>query len=119
MQIDAIEPTIQFSNNNNHQIEQTNDNSSLLLTITDGVTTVKGITNDDIPDLRYIKSFKEKNVSLFNSFSFNMRPGSKLLLTGLIPIKDGLLQLAHDNTRFQYGSNTYPRPRSAYRVSIL
>jgi len=60
VQIDAIEPTIQFSNNN-HQTEQTNDNSSLLLTITDGITTVKGITNDNIPDLRYIKSFKEKN----------------------------------------------------------
>jgi hypothetical protein len=57
VQIDAIEPTIQFSNNN----QQTNDNSSLLLTITDGITTVKGITNDTIPDLRYIKLFKEKN----------------------------------------------------------
>ncbi|CAF0750284.1 unnamed protein product [Adineta steineri] len=94
VQIDGIEPTIEFSNNN----QQTNDNSSLLLTLTDGIITVKGITIDDIPDL-----------------SFNIRPGCKLLLTGVIPIKDGLLQLTHDNTRFQYGSNTYPRPRSAYR----
>jgi hypothetical protein len=51
VQIDAIELFNQFSNNNN-QTEQTNDNSSLLLTITDGIITVKGITNDFIPDLR-------------------------------------------------------------------
>ncbi len=52
MQIDAIEPLNQFSNNNNNQTDQKNDNSSLLLTITDGNITVKGITNDSIPDLR-------------------------------------------------------------------
>jgi hypothetical protein len=60
VQIDAIEPFTQFSNNNN-QTEQTNDNSSLLLTITDGITTVKGITIDYIPDLRYSKSFTRKH----------------------------------------------------------
>jgi hypothetical protein len=96
VQIDAIEPQIQFSNNN--QLGQTNANSSVLLTITDGIISIQGITNDSIPNL-----------------SFNTRPGCKLLLTGVIPIKNGLLQLTHDNTRFQYGSNTYPRPRSAYR----
>ena len=52
-------------------------------------------------------------------FSFNVKPGCKLLLTGVIPIQNGFLQLTHDNTRFQYGSNTFPRPRSAYRVTIL
>ncbi len=50
MQIDAIEFLNQSSNNN--QTEQTNDNSSLILTITDGIKTVKGITTDSIPDLR-------------------------------------------------------------------
>jgi hypothetical protein len=49
-------------------------------------------------------------------YSFNTKSGSKLLLTDTIPIKHGVLQLTHDNTRFQYGSNTYPRPRSTYRV---
>ncbi|CAF4494499.1 unnamed protein product, partial [Rotaria sp. Silwood1] len=97
VQIDSIDSITTFNNNKN-QLEQTDDNNSLLLTITDGITTVKGITNDYIPNL-----------------SFNIRPGCKLLLTGIISIKDGLLQLTHDNTRFQHGSNTYSRPRSAYR----
>jgi hypothetical protein len=52
VQIDAIEPVIQFTNNNNISKEQTNDNNSLLLTLTDGITTVKGLTNDYIPELR-------------------------------------------------------------------
>lgn len=52
-------------------------------------------------------------------FSFNVKPGCKLLLTGVIPIENGFLQLTQDNTRFQYGSHTFPRPRSAYRVTIL
>ncbi len=46
----------------------------------------------------------------------NTKSGSKLLLNDIIPIQNGLLQLTHDNTQFQYGSNTYPRPRSSYRV---
>lgn len=50
MQIDAIELLNQFGNND--QINQTNDNSSLHLTITDGNAIVKAITNDPIPDLR-------------------------------------------------------------------
>lgn len=50
MQIDAIELLNQFSNNDN--TNQTNDNSSFLLTITDGNVTIKGITNDLIPELR-------------------------------------------------------------------
>ena len=50
--------------------------------------------------------------------SYTMKPGCKLLLTGVVPIKNGFLQLTHDNTRLQYGSSTYPRPRSAYRVTI-
>ncbi len=66
MQIDTIEPLIQFSNNNNNnQTEQTNDNSSLLLTLTDGITTAKGITIDYIPELRYIKLFEEKKSIIF------------------------------------------------------
>ncbi|CAF2125629.1 unnamed protein product [Rotaria magnacalcarata] len=97
VQIDSIELIANF-NNNHHQSEQINDYSSFLLTITDGITTVKSITTDYIPKL-----------------NFNIRPGCKLLLNGEILIKDGLLQLTHDNTRFQYGSNTFPRPRSAYR----
>jgi hypothetical protein len=46
VQVDGIQPLNSFSNN------QTNDNSSLLLTITDGILTVKGVTTDSIPDLR-------------------------------------------------------------------
>jgi hypothetical protein len=49
VQVDGIQPLNSFSNN---QTEQTNDNSSLLLTITDGILTVKGVTTDSIPDLR-------------------------------------------------------------------
>lgn len=50
--------------------------------------------------------------------SFNTKTGSKLLLTDVIPIKDGFLQLNHNNTQYQYGSNTYSRPRTTRRVSI-
>ncbi|CAF1526720.1 unnamed protein product [Adineta ricciae] len=97
VQADAIESGIQF-NTHNHSEEQTNNDSSLLLTLTDGCITVRGLTIDQIPDL-----------------NLHTKPGCKLLLTGVISIKDGLLQLTNDNTRFQHGSNTYPRPRSAYR----
>lgn len=59
----------------------------------------------------------------FLSFLFicssNIKPGCKLLLTGVIPINNGFLQLTHDNTQFQYGSNTFPRPRSAFRVNKM
>jgi hypothetical protein len=48
VQIDRIE----FSNNNINQTEQIPTNSSLLLTLTDGITTVQGITIDSISDLR-------------------------------------------------------------------
>jgi hypothetical protein len=66
-----------------------------------------------------MKLFRIFLIEFFCLYSFNIRPGCKLLLTGVISIKDGFLQLTHDNTRFQYGSNTYSRPRSAYRVNIL
>ncbi|CAF1153962.1 unnamed protein product [Rotaria sordida] len=95
VQIDAIEPCIQINNNQN---EQTNDNEHIILTLTDGIRTVKAITNDHIPSL-----------------NFHTKIGSKLLLTDLIEIKDGLLQLTHDNTQYQYGSNTYSRLRSTRR----
>jgi hypothetical protein len=48
--------------------------------------------------------------------SLNIKIGSKLVLTDTIPIKDGYLQLTPDNTRFQFGSNTFPRPRASHRV---
>jgi hypothetical protein len=41
VQVDFIEP-----------FEQTPANSSLLLTLTDGITTVQGITIDSIPELK-------------------------------------------------------------------
>ena len=71
MQIDAIEPQIQFSNNN--QIEQTNDNNSLLLTIINGITTVQSITNDYIIELRYIKSSLKKLI-FFSCIRFFILP---------------------------------------------
>ncbi|CAF3725532.1 unnamed protein product [Adineta steineri] len=95
LQIDAIEPFIQI---NNDQNQQTNDNNYLILTLTDGIMTVKAITNDSIPNL-----------------TFNTKLGSKLLLTDITQIKNGLLQLTHENTRFQYGSNKFPRPRPGFR----
>ncbi|CAF2403546.1 unnamed protein product [Rotaria sp. Silwood2] len=95
VQIDAIEPFIQINNNQN---EQTNDNDRIVLTLTDGIRTVKAITNDHIPSL-----------------NFNTKIGSKLLLTDIITIKDGLLQLTRENTQYQNGSNTYSRPRSTRR----
>lgn len=49
MQIDAIEPFIQINKNQNNQ---TNDNDHLLLTLTDGIQTVKAVTNDNIPSLK-------------------------------------------------------------------
>ncbi|CAF3400706.1 unnamed protein product [Rotaria socialis] len=94
VQIDGIEPCIQII----HQNEQTNDNNRLFLTITDGIRTVKAIANGHIPSL-----------------NFNTKIGSKLLLIDTIPIQDGLLQLTHDNTQYQYGSNTYSRARSTRR----
>jgi hypothetical protein len=45
VQIDAIE----ISNNQNEQI---NDHGRLLLTLTDGIITVKALTNDFIPNLK-------------------------------------------------------------------
>jgi hypothetical protein len=87
VQIDSIEPFNQ------------NDYDKILLTLTDGNLTVKAITNNSIPNL-----------------TFNTKSGTKLLLTDIIPIENNLLQLTHDNTKFQYGSNTYPRPRSKYRA---
>ena len=36
-----------------------------------------------------------------------------------MPIQDGYLYLNGENTQFQFGSNTYPRPRSAYRNRTL
>ncbi|UJR20757.1 hypothetical protein I4U23_023875 [Adineta vaga] len=95
VQIVAIEPFIQISNDQN---EQTDQYDRLFLTLTDGYTTIQAITNDYIPNL-----------------SFNTKSGSKLLLTDTIPIKNSVLQLTHDNTRFQYGSSNYPRPRPTYR----
>jgi hypothetical protein len=98
VQIDDIEPVTQVSSTNSEQPTTSEGGGSLIISITDGITNVKCVTLDDIPNL-----------------SLNTRIGSKLLLTGLISIQDGLLQLTHDNTRFRYGSKTYPRPRSAYR----
>ncbi|CAF0984640.1 unnamed protein product [Rotaria sp. Silwood1] len=95
VQIDAIEPFIQITNNQN---EQTNDNDRLVLTLTDGIRSVKAITIDHFPSL-----------------NFNTKIGSKLLLTDIIQIKDGLLQLTHDNTQYHNGSNTYSRARSTRR----
>ncbi|CAF0792830.1 unnamed protein product [Adineta ricciae] len=95
VQIDAIEPYTQI---NTDQNEQTNQYDRLLLTLTDGHQIVKAVTNDYIPNL-----------------SFNMKSGSKLLLTDTILIQNGVLQLTHDNTRFHYGSNRYQRPRATVR----
>ena len=51
MQVDAIESGMQV-NTHNHSEEQTNNDSSLLLTLTDGYITVRGLTIDQIPDLK-------------------------------------------------------------------
>ena len=51
------------------------------------------------------------------TFSSNIRSGCKLLLTGIIQIKDSLLQLTRDNTYFQYGSKKFARPRSIHQVN--
>ena len=51
VQIEAIE-SLNQSVHDGHQNEQTHANSSLLLTVTDGMTTVQGMTNDTIPNLR-------------------------------------------------------------------
>ena len=53
MQVDLIELPNQLSNHDyTHQIEQTSDDSSLLLTLTDGIITVQGVTNGPIPYLK-------------------------------------------------------------------
>jgi len=90
VQIVAIEPFIQNPNQN--------DYNQLLLTLTDGYLNVQALTNNFIPNL-----------------NLNTKLGSKLLLTDTITIENQRLQLTIDNTTFKYGSNTYPRPRSAYR----
>lgn len=95
VQIDAIELRSQMNNNQN---EQGNSPSPLLLTLTDGITSIRAIANDPIADL-----------------TLDTKSGSKLLLTDTILIKHGVLQLTNENTRFKFGSNTYPRPKSAYR----
>lgn len=74
------------------------DDQTFLLTITDGIQTVPALTNGSIGHLKT-----------------HGKIGSKLLLTDTIPIQDGYLQLNGENTQFHYGSNTYPRPRSAFR----
>lgn len=48
VQIDAIEPCSQMNTNQN----EPNGPSSLLLTITDGLITIKAVTNDAIPNLQ-------------------------------------------------------------------
>lgn len=90
VQIVAIEPFIQNPNQN--------DYNQLLLTLTDGFLNVQALTNNFIPNL-----------------NLNTKLGSKLLLTDTVTIENQCLQLTSDNTTFKYGSNTYPRPRSAYR----
>lgn len=74
------------------------DDQTFLLTITDGIQTVHALTNGSIANLKT-----------------HGKIGSKLLLTDTIAIQEGYLQLNGDNTQFHYGSNTYPRPRSAFR----
>lgn len=78
--------------------EPVNDEQNVLLTITDGLQTVHAVTNGSIVNLKT-----------------HGKIGSKLLLTDTIPIQDGYLYLNGENTQFHFGSNTYPRPRSAYR----
>jgi len=75
-----------------------NDDQTFLLTLTDGIRPFPALTNGSIENLKS-----------------NAKIGSKLLLTDRIPIHDGVLQLNCENTQFHFGSNTYPRPRSAYR----
>lgn len=75
-----------------------NDDQTFCLTLTDG-----------------IRSFPALTIGSIENFKSNAKIGSKLLLIDRIPIHDGVLQLNCENTQFHFGSNTYPRPRSAYR----
>jgi hypothetical protein len=44
LQIETLEPFIQMNNNQN-------EHGRILLTLTDGISTVQAITNDSIPNL--------------------------------------------------------------------
>jgi hypothetical protein len=46
LQIDALEPLIELGNNQNEY-------GRILLTLTDGICTVKAVTNESIPNLTY------------------------------------------------------------------
>lgn len=80
------------------EIQSIEQSNSFVLTLTDGIQCVQAVTNGEIPHL-----------------NGNVKSGCKLLLTGVVPLTDGFLQLTSENTKFQFGSRTYPRPRSAYR----
>ncbi|CAF0852100.1 unnamed protein product [Didymodactylos carnosus] len=109
VQIEDIEIIESKDIENNKKLNtEANDESSsslpvgtenlLELTITDGFTTLRAITTEQISGL-----------------TIDTVPGSKLTLFNVIPIKSNVLQLSNQNCRWINGSRTYSTPKPYYR----